>query len=348
MKFRYLSFLLIFFLVCVSAFGFFPYNYNETVPAFRKSKKDEILYAYPSGESCGMKLMTNGVLVVSISGVTDLNGQIISPGKKAGIKPGDFILKFNGVKVISTEHLESLVSNNKSAPVTLELKRNNKIYSTTLFPVCDKNMNTFLGMWVRDSIAGLGTLTFFSEDKKSFYALGHSISDGDTGEIMPVKDGELVYAKISSVRIGEKGNPGGLIGYFSEDSKIIGKINKNTCFGLSGEAYENEQSCQTEPIPLGKKEEVSVGNAYIITTVNDKPEKFSIEIIKVNKQDKPDVKGMVIKVTDQRLLDKTGGIVQGMSGSPLIQNGKLIGAVTHVFVNDPTRGYGIFIENMLE
>ena len=297
---------------------------------------------YPSGESCGIKIMSDGILVIS---VTDIDKEP-SPAEKAGILPGDFIKSINGIPLKDSDDFIEKVSNIKDNEFEMEYERSNQIKKVKIKPLY-KDGKYVLGMWVRDSIAGLGTLTFFSEDKKSFYALGHSISDGDTGEIMPVKDGELVYAKISSVRIGEKGNPGGLIGYFSEDSKIIGKINKNTCFGLSGEAYENEQSCQPEPIPLGKKEEVSVGNAYIITTVNDKPEKFSVEIIKVNKQDKPDVKGMVIKVTDQRLLDKTGGIVQGMSGSPIIQNGKLVGAVTHVFVNDPTKGYGIFIENML-
>ncbi len=297
---------------------------------------------YPSGEACGIKILSDGILVIS---VTDIES-VPSPAKKAGIIPGDFIKSINGNSLTNSDDFIERVKELKAEEFEIEFERTGQMRKTKIKPVLSDG-EYVLGMWVRDSIAGLGTLTFYSNDKKNFSALGHSISDADTGEIMPVKDGELVYADISSVRKGEKGKPGGLVGFFSDDSKVIGKIENNTCFGLSGKIDNLSNINLNTPVPIGQKNSVHLGKAQILTTINDTPEYFDIEIIKVNRQDKPDIKGMVVKVTDQKLLNATGGIVQGMSGSPILQNGKLVGAVTHVFVNDPTRGYGIFIENML-
>ncbi|MBE7021576.1 MAG: SpoIVB peptidase [Ruminococcaceae bacterium] len=297
---------------------------------------------YPSGEACGIKILSDGILVIS---VTDID-EAPSPAKKAGIIPGDFVKGINGNPLKDSDDFIKKVKELKDKEFEIEFEREGQRKSAKLKPYL-KEGEFVLGMWVRDSIAGLGTLTFYSGDKKSFSALGHSISDTDTGEVMPVKDGELVYANISSIRKGEKGSPGGLVGYFTEESKVIGNITDNTLFGLSGKISNPQIIQKTTPVPLGRKDDIRLGKAKIITTIEKEPELFNIEIIKINKQNKPDVKGLVIKVTDKRLLEKTGGIVQGMSGSPIIQDGKLVGAVTHVFVNDPTRGYGIFIENML-
>ena len=338
MKKKHLLLLFTFFLFL---FIFIPYSSEEAEEINVSAGVSEEL-VYPSGEACGIKILSDGILVIS---VTDIDG-IPSPAKKAGIIPGDFVKSINGIYLTNADEFIENVKALKEQEFELEFERTGQIRKTKIKPVLSDG-EYVLGMWVRDSIAGLGTLTFYTNDKKSFSALGHSISDADTGEIMPVKDGELVYADISSVRKGEKGKPGGLVGIFSDDSKVIGKIENNTCFGLSGKISNLTNINFNQPIPLGQKANVHLGKAKILTTINKTPDYFDVEIIKINKQNKPDIKGMVIKVTDPVLLNATGGIVQGMSGSPIIQNGKLVGAVTHVFVNDPTKGYGIFIENML-
>lgn len=305
---------------------------------------DKEILVYPSGQSCGIKIISDGILVLS---VTDINDNP-SPAKMAGIRPGDFIKKVNREELKNSKDFINKVKELKSQEFEIEYERDGKILKTKLTPL-NLNNEYVLGMWVRDSVAGLGTLTFYTLDKQKFAALGHSIADIDTGETMPVKNGELVFSKIVSLKKGEQGTPGGLTGIFLEDSKEIGTIYENSSFGIYGNLSEKEIVPDIDPVPIGLKKEVSLGKAEIISTIeNDTPQKFEVEIIKINKQEKPDIKGMVIKITDKELLQKTGGIIQGMSGSPIIQNGKLVGAVTHVFINDPTKGYGIFIENMIE
>ncbi len=335
--FTLFSFLFIFF----TSFSEYDINsFNETPVGNFQNKE---IMVYPSGQSCGVKIISDGILVLS---VTDIN-DIPSPAKKAGIRPGDFIKKINGKELKNSKDFMSKVKELKNEEFEIEYKRDEKIFKTRLKSL-NINNEYVLGMWVRDSIAGLGTLTFYSYDKQKFAALGHSIADIDTGETMPVKNGELVFSKIVSCKKGEQGTPGGLTGIFLEDSKEIGTIYENSSFGIYGNLSDEKSVPDINPVPIGIKKDVTLGKAEIISTIeNDTPQTFEVEIIKVNKQDKPDIKGMVIKITDKELLQKTGGIIQGMSGSPIIQNGKLIGAVTHVFVNDPTRGYGIFIENML-
>ncbi|MBE7028861.1 MAG: SpoIVB peptidase [Clostridia bacterium] len=338
--FTLFSFLFIFF----SSYKFNEKNYENLNYNLVKtnSPKNEEIFVYPSGESCGIKILSDGILVIS---VTDIN-DIPSPSKKAGIMPGDFVKKINGVPLKDADDFIKTVKET-NGEFTLEYERNSVVKSCTIKPV-KINGENILGMWVRDSIAGIGTLTFYSKDKSYFAALGHSIADLDTGETMPVKNGELVYSKIISCKKGEAGNPGGLSGIFLDDSKVIGNIYDNSDFGLYGKTANCDFLPPQDLIPIGYKSEVHTGEAEIISTIDgNNPERFKIEIVKINKQNNPDVKGMLIKVTDKKLLEKTGGIIQGMSGSPIIQNGKLIGAVTHVLVNDPTRGYGIFIENML-
>ena len=340
--------LLLFFTFFSFLFTFFYFNvseefiYTKNIETVSTGQNREIM-VYPSGESCGIKIHSSGILVISVQNVS----LGTSPAKDAGIIPGDFIKKINGITLNNSDHLIEYIKNNKDKEITIEYERNKVLKTTSLTPVYI-NGEYVLGMWVRDSIAGLGTLTYYTFDKKNFVALGHSISDIDTGETIPVKNGNLVYSEIVSIKKGSAKKTGGLTGVFLKDAKNIGTITQNTDFGIFGSSDSSSISPPHPPLPIGYKNEVSLGKAQIISTVlGTKPEYYDIEIVKINKQTKPDIKGMVIKITDEKLLKRTGGIVQGMSGSPIIQNGKLIGAVTHVFVNDSTKGYGIFIENML-
>ena len=207
-----------------------------------------------------------------------------------------------------------------------------------------------LGLWVRDSTAGIGTLTFYHEDSETFGALGHPITDGDTNTTFTIKDGDLLSASILSVRKGEKGVPGELRGLFVNEKNSIGEIKNNSTSGIFGNSYEPLINPKfSEPMSVGFRNEVVEGPATIITTIDDEgPKEYDIEIVKLLQQDKSGPKSMIIRVTDEELLSKTGGIVQGMSGSPIIQNDKIVGAVTHVLINKPDIGYGIYIEWMLE
>ena len=206
-----------------------------------------------------------------------------------------------------------------------------------------------LGIWVRDKTAGIGTLTFYDDDSKIFGALGHGITDMDTGNLLNVEYGKIMNAKIANIEQGKRGSPGEIRGIFYETENVLGEIVKNSPYGIYGVMTDEFMKFnKAKALPIGFKEEVKEGKAYILTTIdNDKTEKFEIEILKAQPQQFPNQKSMTIKVTDKRLL-QTGGIVQGMSGSPIIQDGKIIGAITHVFVNDPTKGYGIYIEWMLD
>lgn len=329
------------------------YNLNFDImgifPATSNIKVVEEIFVYPSGESCGVKIHTDGVLVVSVTGINDSIGNLISPARISGIIPGDFIKKINGNQIKNAKEFIKTVRNNGNIPMKIEYVREGMTKTTTITPVKSFSGEYVLGIWVRDSTAGLGTLTFYTGDKSKFAALGHSITDVDTGEIMSVKNGDIVKSKVISVAKSEKGKAGELNGVFEQPTVKIGKIELNSSFGIYGQVENKDLLKDKKPVPIALKNELKTGKAKIITTIeNNTPQEFEIEIIKINKQNAPDVKGFVIKVTDEKLIEKTGGIVQGVSGSPILQNGKLVGAVTHVFINDPTKGYGIFIENMLK
>lgn len=304
----------------------------------------------PGGNAIGVKLNTKGVLVVAITDVLSVDGNRYNPAKDAGIKPGDSILEINGIKVKDAKHVVKILNELKEEEVNILLNRNNINYEVKVSPVKSMQDNCYrLGIWVRDKTAGIGTLTFYDKESKVFGALGHGITDMDTGNLLSIEYGKIMNAKIASVEQGKKGSPGEIKGIFYETEKELGEIYKNSSYGIFGimnDVFIN--SNKVKPLPIGFKEEVREGKAYILSTIDDnKVEKFEIEIVKVQPQQYPDQKSMTIKITDKRLLEKTGGIVQGMSGSPIIQDNKIIGAVTHVFVNDPTRGYGIYIEWML-
>ncbi len=301
----------------------------------------------PCGNSIGVKLYTDGLVVVDIAEFKDISGNTVSPCKNKNIKPGDRIIKVNGIKPQKISvFTDAVVSSNGN--VSLEIDRDGRIIHENVTAVYSAKDDALkLGIMVRDSTAGIGTLTFYNPYTKTFGALGHGISDPDTQKILPVASGELVPSTIISVEKGVAGRPGELRGSFVGNKKL-GTVFKNCNCGLYGVLETDGFIASSQSVEIADKSEVKTGKAHILTNISgEKVEKFNIEITKISHQTSSDTKGMVIKITDETLLSKTGGIVQGMSGSPIIQNDKLIGAVTHVFVNDPTRGYGIFIENML-
>lgn len=324
--------------------GFIPVkNYNVNV-----INRPELI---PGGNAIGVRLNTKGVLVVAVTDVIDIKGNRSSPAKDAGLKVGDSIIEINGIKVQDAEHVVKILNNIKDANVKIVVQRNKVEFVTEAKPVQSIQDNCYrLGIWVRDKTSGIGTLTYYDKETKEFGALGHGIVDMDTGGLLSVEKGKIMNAKISKIEQGKKGTPGEIRGVFYETNNLLGDIDINSQYGIYGTIEENDMSSlQNKSIPIGFKEEVKIGKAYIMTTIDDnKVEKFEIEIIKLHPQLKADQKSMIIKITDKKLLDKTGGIVQGMSGSPIIQDEKLVGAITHVFVNDPTKGYGIYIEWMLE
>ena len=305
----------------------------------------------PGGNSIGVSLNTKGVLIVAVTDLIDSNGQKQSPAREAGLKVGDSILEINQVKISDANHLVKILNENEFDEVNLLIKRNKAEFNVKLKPIKSIQDNTFrLGVWVRDKTSGIGTLTYYNKENNKFGALGHGIIDKDTGKLMPVEKGKIMNSKISKIQEGKKGIPGEIRGAFYEAKDVIGDIERNTDYGIFGSIdSEYLEDLLTKSIPIAFKEEVVEGKAKILTTIDEnKIEEFDIEILKVQSQLKPDQKSMIVKITDKKLLDKTGGIVQGMSGSPIIQNEKLIGAITHVFVNDPTKGYGVYIEWMLD
>lgn len=312
-------------------------------------QKVEDIKLYPGGTSVGIKLSTEGVLVVGFSDVQNQTGDEFSPAKNAGIQLGDVLLKVNGKNINSSKELVSLIKETNSETVNVEFVREGCSFNKDV-KLTKEGEDYKLGLWVRDSTAGIGTLTFYHEGTQTFGALGHPITDGDTNTTFTIKDGDLLEASVLSVRKGEKGVPGELRGLFVNEKSSIGDIQANTSSGIYGETNQSLINPQfSEPLSVGFRNEVMEGPATIITTVGDEgPKEYAIEIVKLLQQDKPGAKSMIIRVTDEELLAKTGGIVQGMSGSPIIQNGKIVGAVTHVLINKPDIGYGIYIEWMLE
>ena len=299
----------------------------------------------PCGVPFGVKIFTDGVVVVGISEVK-VNQSTVNPAKEAGLKIGDVILSINNNTVNSNEEVAKYVQNCNGQSLTLSVRRENMTFSTEIYPVKSEDSSYKAGLWVRDSSAGIGTLTYYDQDQQVFAGLGHGICDIDTSELMPLRNGDIVPATINGIVKGEKGTPGELRGYFS-DQASIGTLLANINTGVYGTM--GKSPVQNEPIKVAMKQQVKPGKAQILTTIDGQtPQYYDIEIESVNYKEHTPTKNMIIRITDPKLLETTGGIVQGMSGSPIIQNGMLVGAVTHVFVNEPERGYGIFAENMIE
>lgn len=305
----------------------------------------------PGGQSIGVKLNTIGVLVVGHHQVLAQAGKV-SPGELAGIKVGDIITEINGKRIEKMTDVAPFVqdSGKSGVPLNIVVNRENEKINTKLSPMMDKDEQTYkLGLYIRDSAAGIGTMTFFHPATNKYGALGHVISDMDTKKPIVVEDGQIVRSTVTSIEKGSNGDPGEKLARFSSDREVIGNIQRNSPFGIFGELNKDiKNGVMDKPLPIALSHQVKEGPAQILTVVDDdKVDLFNIEIVSTIPQKFPATKGMVIKITDPKLLEKTGGIVQGMSGSPIIQDGKVVGAVTHVFVNDPTSGYGVHIEWML-
>ncbi|NMM61363.1 SpoIVB peptidase [Clostridium sp. P21] len=305
---------------------------------------------YPGGQPIGVKLNTKGVLVVALSDIKTGRDKITSPAALAGIQIGDNITKINNVVIKDSEDVQKQIYNSNGNELKIVIERKGEELEKTVKPVKNPEDNNFkIGLWVRDCTAGVGTLTFYDEKTGMFAALGHPITDIDTGTILNIGSGEIVPSSIVSVKRGLKGNPGELKGIFVNEETILGKIYKNTRCGIFGKASSKLINKEIKPMKIALRNEIKEGPAKILTTIDgEKPKFYDIQIEKLLSQDSPGPKSMVIKITDPILLEKTGGIVQGMSGSPIIQDNKIIGAVTHVLINKPDTGYGIYIEWMLK
>lgn len=311
------------------------------------------LHVIPGGQTIGVKVKSTGILVVGYHLVKIGDKRKISPGEEAGVRFGDLIMSIDGERLNDVSKVVDIVKHaaENKRPLDLMIRRGNLNVKTQLTPVYDQEDKTWkLGLYIRDSAAGIGTLTFYAPDQGMYGALGHIITDMDTQTPVVIGKGEIVQSHVTSISKSENGEPGEKRAYFLKENRVLGNIERNTPFGIFGKMNSNpEHSIYKQPIPVAFQEEVKVGPAEILTVINGQEVKrYKIEIVHVTKQSAPATKGMVIRITDPRLLQKTGGIIQGMSGSPIIQDGKLIGAVTHVFVNNPGSGYGCFIEWMLQ
>ncbi len=313
-----------------------------TLPTAKTSPYQE-LRLYPGGTPFGIKFLTAGVMIV---GFHDSDAYCVNPAKKAGLQCNDIILSIGGKELGGAAELSALVEASGGKPLTLCYHRSGTDYTTTLTPAFSKEEGKYVsGIYVRDSGAGIGTVTFVVPETGAFGGLGHGICDSETGELIPMQRGSVVGVTISGVVKGLAGDPGEVKGYFS--SGKTGTLLGNTDCGVYGIFAKLPEKLPCEPLPLGLRNTVKEGKATIFCTLDGTtPQEYEIEISDIHR-DSHSNKCFTVKVTDVDLINKTGGIIQGMSGSPIIQNGKLIGAVTHVLINDPTTGYGIFIENML-
>ena len=304
----------------------------------------------PMGNLIGAKLYTYGVLVVGMSEIQGDDQQKHKPYEGSGIEEGDMIVEMDSKKIANTDELVETVNSSKGKVIQIKYVRNDETITTSIQPIKSEDNEYKLGLWVRDAAAGVGTLTFYEPSTGKFAALGHGIVDVDTGDIINIANGELVTSNLVAIKKGEKGTPGEIKG--SIDSGVtIGNISKNTNFGVFG-LVSNKNNLNlngAKEYEVALRSEIQTGEAEIICELeNGKKEQYRIEISKIYTSNNYDNKSMMIKITDERLLQKTGGIIQGMSGSPIIQNGKFVGAITNVLVSDPTTGYAIFGDLMVK
>lgn len=307
-------------------------------------EKQEVLV---SGSPVGIYMETKGVLVIDSGEITDREGIRRTPAEHI-IQSGDYICEIDGKVLTGKRQLMQLVRENQGEPMELQVIRHQETIKLEMTPVETEDGSYKLGIWVRDNIQGIGTLTYV-EPNGTFGALGHGISDADTGERLEISDGDLYRADILSICKGTAGTPGelrGVINYREENR--IGTICGNSQYGIRGQMEPGKYTESMKKIPTGLKQEIQTGKAEIRCDIGDGIREYQCEILEIDSNARDTNKCFVLRITDDDLLSRTGGIVQGMSGSPVLQNGKLIGAITHVFVNDPTKGYGIFIENMME
>ncbi len=325
----------------VNLFGFLPFKQVD----IRVVEDTELI---PVGVPVGIYMKTEGILVVGTGEFQDADGRECSPGKYI-LKSGDYILKVDGIEVTEKEDFIARVEESGGREIVLTVDRDGEIFDQKIRAQQDQNGVYKVGIWVRDNAQGVGTLTYI-DNQGRFGALGHGINDLDTSTLMDIDDGTLYQTKIISIEKGTVGTPGEMTGMIVySDDRILGDITDNSPKGIFGLGNEKAQALAVqEPLPIAFRQEVVEGPAQILCAVDGEPKYYDVRITAVHMDHDNVNRGIELLVTDEELLQLTGGIIQGMSGSPIVQNGKFVGAVTHVLVQDPARGYGIFIENMLE
>ncbi len=301
----------------------------------------------PLGRAVGIKLFSDGVIVVGMSDI-DTDAGAANPARECGLKEGDIITHINSEEVDTIEEVREVLQDLDGEPMSIRALRGEKQVQMTAKAVrCAADGSYKLGAWIRDSMAGIGTMTFYDPATGKFGALGHGVSDTDTALLMPLEEGSILYADVADVQKGKSGSPGQLKGSFQTD-RDLGRLWANTGCGIFGQLENLDMIQGLEPVPVANRNEVEVGQAVILSNVNeDQVKEYTIEITKIFQESARDSRDFMIKVTDPTLLEATGGIVQGQSGSPILQNGKLVGAVTHVLVGDPTSGYATSAQRML-
>ena len=324
----------------VQLFGFI--NFKETEVSVIND-----IEVKPVGKPIGIYVKTKGILVIQSGEFLGDDGLVKQPAQL--LQEGDYILAYNGEEVSKKKELIEKIAFSTGESIVLTIDREGEIFDLMVTPQKNENGEYKLGIWVRDNAQGVGTMTYVTRENE-FGALGHGINDLDTSGLMSLEYGNLYRAQIISITKGEVGDPGEMTGYISyEKDELLGTVTRNTEEGIYGQIRDNfAQNIDGEYMKIGLKQEVKTGPIQILCTLDEDAKYYDAEIIDIYKQSNVSNRGFRIKITDEELLERTGGIVQGMSGSPILQDGKVIGAVTHVLVNDPTKGYGIFIENMLE
>lgn len=299
---------------------------------------------YLSGQAFGVRFYADGAMIIKLEHYYD-GQKYVCPARESGLKANDVIKKINNKKISTNEELKAEVENCGGKSILFEIERNGKIETKNINPIKNTVGVYLIGAWVRDSCAGIGTITYYDSSNNYFAALGHGICDDETSALLPLKSGEVVKAQISGAEKSICGKAGSLSGCFTEE--IIGNLSKNTAMGVFGTTEDNFS--EKTKYKIAETDEIKIGKALLYTTIEGKtPEQYQIEIKKLCNTNPDSNENFIIKITDERLLEKCGGIVQGMSGSPIVQNGKIVGAVTHVFVNNPKEGYGIFAQYMAD
>ncbi len=327
--------------LCLSALLLFPILSGT---AFAESQSDSLTSVdrlVPVGHTIGIKMFARGILVIGLS-----EGD--TPARKGGLRKGDVVLHCSGITVESTEQFQNLLQDSDGKPLSMEIQRGGTVKKLSVQPKKNENGVYAIGAWIRDSMAGIGTMTFYDPDTGAFGALGHGINDPDTGALMPFSKGSILPSTVKAVKKGKTGEAGELRGDFDLQTDL-GELSANTEGGVFGVLAPGEYAERLgKAIPVAENSQVKTGKATILSNVHgDSVNEYQIKITKILSQS-TDGRNLLITVTDPALLRDTGGIVQGMSGSPILQNGRIVGAVTHVLVNDPACGYGILIRNMLE
>ncbi len=351
---RYNKSVLLFILLLSIILGVKTYTLTNTInPLNLLSKSDNnekvsnyAQYIIPGGQTIGVELKTKGVLVVGLADIVTNEKVTTSPAKKSGIKIGDKVIAIDNEPVNKTSDIIYYANKNKVKEYLFTIDRNNQEIKIKMTPVESyKTDDIKFGFWARDNIAGIGTMTYINPQTYDFGAIAHGITDTDTGKLIDVDAGIISKAQVTNIKVGKKGEPGEIIGYIMKEGGALGNVEKNTKYGIFGKVNDAKiDFFSKDLIEVGNRNEIHTGPASIYASIDGEVKEYDIEITKLYKQYKPSSKSMVIKITDKQLLNYTNGIIQGMSGCPIIQDNKLVGSVTHVFTNDPNKGYGIYIE----